>query len=147
MRLTILHPEMMRQIAQFAGGLMPLRLGDDEQLSLVIKTQKEAILSAQMHGQFAFYLPALRSSTVTTTSLMTAFFDDDDEPLVIRTPLFGDDEFSQGIIEILKYNEVDIYFFDEHNYEWMSFRTELKDNGSCLTGDEDSTSLDTIPTQ
>jgi hypothetical protein len=90
-----------------------------------------------MNGLFSFYLPTLPSSTVITTSLITAFFDDDDEPLTIRTPLFGDDDFSRGIIEILKYDEVDIYFFDEHNYEWMSFRTILEDNGSCLVGDED----------
>ena len=41
------------------------------------------------------------------------------------------------MIEILKYNEIDIYFFDEHNYEWMSFRTTLEDGGSCLIGDGD----------
>lgn len=137
MRLTILHPEVKPLIAQFAGGLMPIRLGDDAALSLVIKTQKKAILAAKMNGSFAFYLPALPSSTVTTTSLITAFFDDDDEPLAIRTPLFGDDGFSQGIIEILKYEEVDVYFFDEQDSEWMSFRTALEDNGSCLTGAED----------
>jgi len=137
MRLTILHPEVKPLIAEFAGGLMPIRLGDDEQLSLVVKAQKEAILAAKVAGSLSFYLPALPSSTVTTTSLVTAFFDDDDEPLTIKTPLFGDDEFSQGIVEILKYDEVDIYFFDEHNYEWMSFKTELEDNGSCLIGDQD----------
>lgn len=137
MRLTVLYPDMKAQIAQFAGGLMPVRLGEHEQLSLVVKTQKEAILAARMHGMFAFYLPALPSSSGTTTSLITAFFDDDDEPLVIRTPLFGGDDFSQQMIEILKYEEVDVYFFDEHNYEWMSFRTALEDNGSCLVGDED----------
>ncbi|MEG8223094.1 hypothetical protein OSJ57_21130 [Sphingomonas sp. HH69] len=136
MRLTVLYPEVMPHIAEFAAGLMPVRLGDDERLSLVVKTQKEAILAAQMHGLFAFYLPALPASSGTTTSLITAFFDDDDEPLAIRTPLFGDDAFSQGIIEILKYDEVDVYFFDEHNYEWMSYRTALEDNGSCLIGDE-----------
>ncbi|WP_187336283.1 hypothetical protein [Novosphingopyxis iocasae] len=137
MRLTVVYPEVKAQIAQFAGGLMPVRLGDDEQLSLVVKTQKEAILAVQMHRGFAFYLPALPSSSCTTTSLITAFFDDDDEPLTIRTPLFGDDAFSQDIIEILKYDEVSVYFFDEHNYEWISFRADLKDNGSCLVGDED----------
>lgn len=137
MRLTVLYPEVKPQIAQFAGGLMPVQLGDDERLSLIIKTQKEAILAAQVHGLFAFYLPALPSSSVRTTSLITAFFDDDDEPLTVRTPLFSDDTFSQGIIEILKYDEVDVYFFDEHNYEWMSFRTALEDNGSCLIGEEE----------
>ncbi|WP_200834880.1 hypothetical protein [Phyllobacterium salinisoli] len=136
MRLTVLHPELKPLIAEFAGGLMPIRLGEDTALSLVIKTQKEAILAAKMNGSFAFYLPALQSSTVTTTSLITAFFDDDDEPLIIRSPLFGDDGFSQGILEILKYDEVDVYFFDEQDYEWMSFRTALEDNGSCLIGAE-----------
>jgi hypothetical protein len=34
-----------------------------------------------------------------------------------HTPLFGDDAFSPGIMEILKYDEFDVYFFDEHNYE------------------------------
>lgn len=116
---------------------MPVRLGDDERFSLVVKTQKEAILAARMNGLFAFYLPALPSSSGTTTSLITAFFDDDDEPLVIRTPLFGDDAFSRDLIEVLKYDDVDVYFFDEHNYEWMSYRTALQDNGSCLIGDED----------
>lgn len=137
MRLTVLHPELKQHIAEFAGGLMPVRLAEDAELSLVVKTQKEAILAAKMNGSFAFYLPVLPSSTVTTTSLITAFFDDDDEPLIIRTPLFGDDGFSQGIVEILKYEEVDVYFFDEQNYEWMSFRTALQDNGSCLIGAED----------
>lgn len=145
MRLTVLYPEVKPQIAQFAGGLMPVRLGHDDQLSLVVKTQKEAILAARMHGLFAFYLPGLPSSSGTTTSLITAFFDDDDEPLVIRTPLFGDDAFSRGIIEILKYDEVDVYFFDEHNYEWMSFRTSLEDNESCLIGDDDLYLLDYHP--
>lgn len=137
MLLTVLHPEAKPLIAEFAGGLMPIRLADDTALSLVIKTQKEAILAAKMNGSFSFYLPTLPSSTVTTTSLITAFFDDYDEPLIIRTPLFGDDGFSQGIVEILKYEEVDVYFFDEQNYEWMSFRAALEDNGSCLIGTED----------
>ena len=137
MRLTVLHPDVKLRIAQFPGGLMPVQLRDDDQLSLVIKTQKEAILAAKINGSLSFYLPALPSSTVITTSLITAFFDDHDEPLIIRTPLFGDDDFSQEIIEILKYDEVDIYFFDELNYEWMSFKSILKDNGSCLIGDED----------
>lgn len=50
---------------------MPIRLGDEAALSLVIKTQKEAILAAKMNGSFAFYLPALPSSTITTTSLIS----------------------------------------------------------------------------
>jgi hypothetical protein len=134
--LTVLHPEAKPLIRDFAGGLMPLRLGDDEQFSLVVKTQKEAILAAKMNGGFSFYLPILPSTTVITTALITAFFDDDDQPLNIRSPLFGDDSFSHSILDILSYDEVDIYFFDEHNYEWMSFRAALEDGGSCLISEE-----------
>lgn len=114
---------------------MPVRLGLDAQFSLVIKGPKEAILAAKMRGGFAFYLPVLPTTTVTTTALISAFFDDKDEPLIIRSPLFGDDPHSQGILEILRYDEVDIYFFDEHNYEWMSFKTKLVDAGSCMVRD------------
>jgi hypothetical protein len=134
--LTVLHPEAKPLIRDFAGGLMPLRLGDDEQFSLIVKTQKEAILAAKMNGGFSFYLPVLPSTTVITTALITAFFDDDDQPLNIRSPLFGDDLFSHAILDILSYDEVDIYFFDELNYEWMSYRTALEDGGSCLISEE-----------
>jgi hypothetical protein len=89
-----------------------------------------------LNGGFAFYLPTLQSTTVTTIALISAFFDDEDQPLTIRSPLFGDDPFSEKILEILGYDEVDIYFFDEQNYEWMSFRTILEDGGSCLIGEE-----------
>lgn len=61
MLLTVLHPEAKPLIAEFAGGLMPIRLADDTALSLVIKTQKEAILAAKMNGSFSFYLPTLPS--------------------------------------------------------------------------------------
>ncbi|WP_395372603.1 hypothetical protein [Komagataeibacter diospyri] len=135
--LTVLHPEVRSLVGQFAGGLMPIRLRTDEKYSLIIKTQKEAILAAKMNGGFALYLPALPSTTVTTTALVTAFFDDDDQPLIIRSPLFGDDSFSREMLAILKYDEVDIYFFDDQNYEWMSFRTALEDGGSCLTDKEE----------
>jgi hypothetical protein len=130
--LTVLHPEAKPLIRDFAGGLLPLRLGDDELFSLVVKTQKEAILAAKMNGGFSFYLPALPSTTVMTTALITAFFDDHDQPLTIKSPLFGDDSLSHAILDILSYDEVDIYFFDEHDYEWMSFKTALEDSGSCL---------------
>lgn len=135
--LTVLHPEVLPLIKQIPGGLIPIQLGPDEPFSLVVKTQKEAIVAARMNGGFAFYIPVLPSSTVPTISLISAFFDDDDEPLTIRSPLFANDSFSKGILEVLGYDEVDIYFFDEQNYEWMSFTTSLVDFGSCLINQEE----------
>ncbi len=135
--LTVLHPEVMPLLRDVPSGVIPIQLGADDQFSLVVKTHKEAILAAKMNGGFAFYLPVLPTTTVTTTALICAFFDDKDEPLIIRTPLFKNDNFSEAILEILGYDEVDVYFFDEQNYEWMSFRTTLEDRGSWLIGEEE----------
>lgn len=134
--LTLLYPEVKLLVSQLSSGLMPIRLGQDDNLSLIIKTQKEAIVAAKSNSGFAFYVPRLRSNGCTTTALITAFFDDKDEPLTIRSPLFGNHDESAALLEILTYDSVDIYFFDEQDYEWMSFGTSLSDGGSCLVGDE-----------
>ena len=99
--LTVLFPEVRQMMRDFAGGLMPFRVSGDDRLSLVVKTQKEAILAATINGGFSFYLPVLPCTTVRTTALISAFFDDADEPLIIRSPLFDDDPFSHDIIELL----------------------------------------------
>lgn len=130
--LTVLHPEVKLVLKQFAGGLLPILLNGDAKLSLIVKTQKEAILAAKLDGGFSFYLPLLQASSGTTTAVISAFFDDADEPLVIRTPLFQGDELANEILALLKYDEVDIYFFDEHNYEWMAYKSSLKDGGTWL---------------
>ena len=143
--LTVLHPQIKPQIASFQGGLLPVRLPGDKRLSLAVKVGKEMILAAKMRGGFAFYLPTLPSTSGLTTSLVTAFFDDADEPLTLTSALFGDDAWTHGILEILRYDELDIYFFDDQNYEWLSYRTTLDDPGSCLTGEDSIYLLDYHP--
>lgn len=135
--LTVLHPEFKPLIKQFPGGLLPLQFDADEPFSLVIKTQKDAILAAKLNNGLSFYLPVLQAKTIATTALISAFFDDADEPLIIRTPLLYDDDDCYALLEILGYDEVDIYFFDEHDYEWMSFRATLENGGSWLRGNDE----------
>lgn len=130
--LTILYPEAKLLIASYQGGLLPIRVPGDEKLSLVVKAGKDMILAAKLHRGFSFYLPAMPSQEVVTTSLITAFFDDSDQPLTITSPLFQEDKWTDGMLEILRYDEVDIYFFDDQNYEWLSYRATLEDGGSCL---------------
>jgi hypothetical protein len=143
--LTVLHPQVKPQIASFQGGLLPVRLPGDKNLSLVVKVSKEMILAAKMRGGFAFYLPKLPSTSGLTTSLVTAFFDDADQPLTLTSALFGDDAWAQGILEILGYDQLDVYFFDDQNYEWLSYRTTLDDPGSCLIGEDPIYLLDYHP--
>ncbi|TGS82735.1 hypothetical protein EN817_25170 [Mesorhizobium sp. M3A.F.Ca.ET.174.01.1.1] len=130
--LSILHPHVLPAIKSFAAGLLPIRQAETGKLSLVVKVSKEAILAARTNGGFSFYLAPMKSTTGGTVSLMTAFFDDEDEPLVIATGLFANDQHSLDLLELLTYKEADVFFFDEHSREWMSYRVTLHDEGSCL---------------
>lgn len=130
--LTILHPELIPAIRSFAGGLLTFRDVETGRISLVLKGQKEAILAARMNGGFAFYLAPMMSTSGLTVALTTAFFDDGDEPLTIASLLFADDPHSNDLLEMLTYDELNVYFFDDRCREWMSYRAVVEDGGSCL---------------
>jgi len=130
--LTILHPYLIPSIKALNAGLQPFRNVNTGEIGLIIKGQKEMILAARMNCGFKFYVAPLKSSIGITPALITAFFDDYDEPLVVKTPLFKDDEITNDLREMLLYEHIDVYFFDEHNREWMSYRVKLDDGGSCL---------------
>jgi hypothetical protein len=130
--LTILHPELIPAIRSFAGGLLTFRHVETGRISLVVKGQKEAILAAKVNGGFAFYLAPMMSTSGLTVALTTAFFDDGDEPLTIASLLFADDQHTGDLLEMLTYDELDVYFFDDRSREWMSYRAAVEDRGSCL---------------
>lgn len=130
--LTIRHPEILPAIRDVPMGLLPVRDMTTDTLMLVIKAPKEFILTAKVNQGFKFYVAPLATNMGTVPALITAFFDDHDEPLVLKTPIF-DDELATDLRELLNYETLDVYFFDEHSREWMSFRAGLKDGGSCLT--------------
>lgn len=130
--LTILHPELIPAIRSFAGGLLAFRHVETGRLALVVKSQKEAILAARMNGGFAFYLAPMMSTSGLTVALLTAFFDDGDAPLTIASLLFADDQHTDDLLELLTYDELDVYFFDDRSREWMSYGAAVEDGGSCL---------------
>ena len=129
--LSILYPEIMPEIRRLPIGLLPIRNVATDVLVLAIKAPKEMILTAKVKQGFKFYVAPLTTNLGMTPGLITAFFDDTDEPLSIKTPIF-DDELASNLREILNYETLDIYFFDEHCREWMSYRATLRDGGSCL---------------
>jgi hypothetical protein len=129
--LSILHPEVMPEIRRLPVGLLPIRNIATDILVLAVKASKEMILTAKVKQGFKFYVAPLATNLGVTPGLITAFFDDTDEPLVIKTPIF-DDELTDDLREILNHETLDIYFFDEHCREWMSYRATLRDGGSCL---------------
>ena len=129
--LTYCHPHILPAIEEFPGGLLPARNRETGKLLLILKVHKEYILAARTNGGFSVYLAPLPSTSGLTVALVTAFFDDGDEPLAVKTPLFHGPE-SHDLLELLSYNELDVYFFDEHGREWMGYRASMQDQGSLL---------------
>jgi hypothetical protein len=130
--LTLLAPAILRSVIELPCGLIPTRNEKTGKLILIIKIHKEYILAAQIKGGFSFYLAPLQSSSGLTAALATAFFDNEDEPLLIKTPLLFDDQFSRDILELLSYKELEVYFFDELGREWLGYLASVSDKLSLL---------------
>ena len=134
--LSLDHPEIVREILVFPGGLLPIRVTG--KLSLVVKASKEALLTVREKGGFSVYVVPIPTADGQAISLVTAFFDDEDEPLVIRTPLFGGEAPSVELVALLLSKTIDVYFFDALGREWMGYSCSVEDPGSLLAtqGDE-----------
>lgn len=119
--LTALYPELLPQIQGFPAGLCALRAPTtSDRAILVVKTLKEGILAAHLNRNIKIYLPSFQTGAV-IAGLVVAFFDDADEPLVLRSPLFGD-EHSRQLLENLQQPMLDVHLFDEHTRELLAFR-------------------------
>ena len=123
MKLTVTHPELADVIADFPGGLLPIRGRGDSRMIMVVKTAREMAQTARLRRGFRFYLVPVHAGEVATYGLITAFFDDNDEPLVISTPLF-DEEITRDFLLLLSSDSFYVHFFDEHNRELIGFRAE-----------------------
>jgi len=133
--LALSCPEIARDLLIFPGGLIPIR--PDGKLSLAIKASKEALLAVQQKGGFSVYVVPIPAKDSEAISIVTAFFDDADEPLVIRTPLFGDENASVETVALLMTDEIDVYFLDELGWERMSYRCTVEDPGSYFMTNEE----------
>ena len=123
MKLTVTHPELADEIADYPGGLLPIRGRGDSRMIMVVKTAREMAQTARLRRGFRFYLVPVHAGGVATYGLVTAFFDDNDEPLIIRTPLF-DEEITRDFLLLLSSDIFYVHFFDEHNRELLGFRAE-----------------------
>ncbi len=120
MYLTLSHPEVLHQLKAFGGGIWAARISGE--YCLIIKASKEVILTAKINKGFDFYLAPIEIDSKHSIAIVTAFYDNDDEPLAIKTPLLVDDESTQDILELLKHDDFEVFFFDEHNRELLSYR-------------------------
>lgn len=128
--LAIDYPDISSALRVLPGGLVPIYPAG--KLSLALKLSKEALLAIRQHGGFAVYVVPFEAEGATAFGFVSAFFDDADEPLVVRTPLFGDDETSIALVGLMLATDIDVYFVDDLGRDQMAYRCMIEDPGSHL---------------
>ena len=129
--LSIKHPSLLLSLRQFRYGLMPVFPGPSGAGALVLKVPKEAILAARLNNEVKVYLLSDGQGAASHLGVVTAFFEDDDEPLIVVTALFSGDELLAELVSVLSQPAFDLYFFDEHDREWMGVRALNSDADRC----------------
>jgi len=125
MMFSIEFPEIIAHLSQLAHGLQPVRVPPDGRFCLIIKTNKESILTARLNRQIKIYLIPDVHTPGRAYGVISAFFDDDDEPMVIYTPLFADDALTTDLGLLLGQSIFNLYFFDELDREMFGMSGRL----------------------
>lgn len=120
MYISIMQPEVLPSVAMLGRGLWVV--GKSEDPVLVIKAGKDFILTARERRRLKLYLAPYKLDAINGLTLLTACFDDPVSPLLIRTPLLGEDQLSVALKSLP--NEFTICFFDENNRELLSCRAQ-----------------------
>lgn len=120
MKLSTRHPEIVRFLAKFPGGLIPLNAGAGGTSLLAVKIPKESILAARLRRGFKVYLVPFTIDGTASFAMVSAFQDNSDEPRIISTPLF-DDPLSHDIVRCLTAERAHVHFFDEHDREFLAY--------------------------
>lgn len=128
--LAIDYPQISAELRALPGGLVPIY--PDGKMSLALKLSKEALLAIRQHRGFAVYVVPFGAEDATSFGFVSAFFDDADEPLVVRTPLFGDEHTSVALVGMMLAPEIDVYFVDDLGRDRMAYRCTVEDPGSHL---------------
>lgn len=129
--LSIEQPSIVPNLRQIRYGLMPVFFEPAGTGAFVLKLPKEAILTAQLNNEVKVYLLSDGQGPASHLGMVTAFFDDEDEPLMIATTLFEDDDLLPDVVSVLSQPEFVLYFFDEHDREWMSVQAINSDVDRC----------------
>ena len=125
--LPVLHPDILQYIKEIDYGLIPFYSPSINRYVLIIKTNKEYILSVDVNNEIKCYLIKSAYSITNYLGLVTAVFDDHEEPLTIRTPLFSDDPMLIDTTELFSQEKFDIFFFDENSSEMLRVKAVNSD--------------------
>ena len=122
------YPHALPQIRTLAYGYQPMQFSDGI-YCLIIKANKEIILTARANNSFKIYVIPDVKSPGKALGIISAFFDDYDEPLALFTPLFADNDLLRDLGSALCQNNFDLYFFDEHSRELMGVQAQVAEVG------------------
>jgi hypothetical protein len=120
------HPAILSHLGRLAYGFQPVRFPDGH-FCLILKLGKEFILTARVNDGFKIYLVPDLKVPYRSLGFITAFFDDHDEPLVLFTPLYAGDDMLHDLIAALCQDRFDLFFFDEHDREFLGASSHVSD--------------------
>lgn len=107
-------------ISEYEAGLWTYRIKDSRRMVLVVKCQKEMILSARERGGFTFFIHYFKLDWFNTFGITTAFFDDPQNPLVITTPVCSGGMATE-LTELINSKGFDVHFYDLHSRELLAY--------------------------
>ncbi|MGO3869726.1 MAG: hypothetical protein ACTJH7_06560 [Alcaligenes sp.] len=79
-------------------------------------------MTAREKAGFSFFVAPVSVAGVESFVLITAFYDDERDPLTITSPFLENDPATPFFIDLFRKNEFEVYFFDEQDREWLSFK-------------------------
>lgn len=130
--ISIEHPSIRSAVANMGYGLLPLHFVGTDKFALIVKTTKEAILTARLNQELKLYLVPDGAKGTCSLGLITAFFDDHDEPLVLFTPMYTGDQLQSDLVGVLSQAAFDVFFFDENHREMMGVRVRVNNAAQVL---------------
>ncbi len=123
--LSIRYPSVMRTVMELPIGLWPITIKADVVPKLIVKTSKEAILTAKIRQGFLIYLIPYELKDFASVGFLASFFDDPQHPYTIGGGLIKELS-GRELSKLFLSPKVDVHFFDEVGREMLSYRTTFK---------------------
>lgn len=122
--LSITHPAVMTYVHQLPIGLLPIIFQGDPIPRLIVKANKELILSAKVRKGFSVHLIPYDVAGVKSVGFLAAFPDDQQHPLILAGALV-EELMGHEMCVVLMSSEVNVHFFDELGREALGYRARL----------------------
>lgn len=127
--LSIRYPSVMHTVKELPIGLWPITIKADSVPKLIVKTSKEAILTAKVRQGFLIYLIPYELENFKSLGFLASFFDDPRHPYTTGGGLIKELS-GRELSKLFLSPKVDVHFFDEVGREMLSYRATFKTDKS-----------------